>query len=269
MGPDDRREHQGSAVRHRRGTALHEAAEIRAHHQCVVRSRSQGSRRRRGLCGDQARGACPVRRAATGSEALQHPHDGDLARRGGHGAAEQHQRAGRRRELSQVLRGVRDSCRLVRAGGRLRHQPAGGRGRERDPLPPHPTGVIAVSRRSSVLAIVLASYLMIVLDISIVITGLPKIRDELGFSATSLSWVQNAYTLAFGGLLLLGARAGDILGRRRMLVAGLALFTAASLAVGVAQSPAWLIGARALQGAGAAILAPSTLAILQPTALGT
>src|SRR2546425_7930591 len=103
---------------------------------------------------------------------------------------------------------------------------------------------------------------MIVLDISIVITALPKIHHGLGFSATGLSWVQNAYTLAFGGLLLLGARAGDILGGRRMFVAGLALFTAASLAVGLAQSATWLIAARALQGVGAAILAPSTLALL-------
>ena len=120
----------------------------------------------------------------------------------------------------------------------------------------------STSRRTWILAIVLASYLMIVLDISIVITGLPKIRDDLGFSTSSLSWVQNAYTLAFGGLLLLGARAGDILGRRRMLVAGLALFTAASLAIGLAPSPSWLLAARAVQGVGAAILAPSTLALL-------
>src|SRR5712691_10941232 len=117
-------------------------------------------------------------------------------------------------------------------------------------------------RRTAVLAIILVSYFMIVLDISIVITGLPKILESLSFSATGLSWVQNAYTLAFGGLLLLGARAGDILGRRRMLIAGLALFTAASLGVGIAQSAAWLIAARALQGVGAAILAPSTLALL-------
>jgi EmrB/QacA subfamily drug resistance transporter len=112
------------------------------------------------------------------------------------------------------------------------------------------------------LAIILASYLMIVLDISIVITALPKIHHALGFSSTGLSWVQNAYTLAFGGLLLLGARAGDILGRRRMFVAGIALFTAASLAGGLAQSAAWLLTARALQGVGAAIAAPSTLALL-------
>ena len=114
----------------------------------------------------------------------------------------------------------------------------------------------------AVLVIILVSYLMIVLDISIVITALPQMHTRLGFSATGLSWVQNAYTLVFGGLLLLGARAGDILGRRRMFVSGLALFTLASLAVGIAQSPAWLIGARAVQGVGAAVLAPSTLALL-------
>jgi MFS family permease len=111
-------------------------------------------------------------------------------------------------------------------------------------------------RRTPVLAIILASYLMIVLDISIVITALPRIDHALDFSITGLSWLQNAYTLAFGGLLLLGARAGDILGRRRMLIAGIAVFTMASLAVGVAQSAGWLIAARALQGVGAAILAP-------------
>ncbi len=103
---------------------------------------------------------------------------------------------------------------------------------------------------------------MIVVDISIVITGLPKIQDGLGFSHAGLSWVQNAYTLAFGGLLLLGARAGDILGRRRMFIAGLGIFTLASLAIGAAPSAEWLLIARAVQGAGSAILAPSTLALL-------
>ena len=118
------------------------------------------------------------------------------------------------------------------------------------------------SNPAMLLPIVLASYLMIVLDISIVITGLPKIRDNLGFSISGLSWVQNACTLAFGGLLLLGARAGDLLGRRRMFIVGLAIFTAASLAIGLATSALWLIAARAVQGVGAAILAPSTLALL-------
>src|SRR4051794_13468626 len=118
-------------------------------------------------------------------------------------------------------------------------------------------------RKGPILAIVLVSYTMIVLDISIVITGLPKIHRSLDFSPVALSWVQNAYLLAFGGLLLLGARAGDLLGRRKIFILGLGLFTVASVAVGSAQSEAWLIAARAVQGAGAAILAPSTLALLQ------
>jgi EmrB/QacA subfamily drug resistance transporter len=114
-----------------------------------------------------------------------------------------------------------------------------------------------------VLAIILATYLMIILDATIVITALPKIHRALGFSSTGLSWVQNAYTLTFGGLLLLGARAGDILGRRRVFVAGIAVFTLASLMGGLAQSATWLLAARAVQGMGAAIAAPSTLALLQ------
>jgi EmrB/QacA subfamily drug resistance transporter len=119
--------------------------------------------------------------------------------------------------------------------------------------------------KSAILAIILVSYVMIVLDTSIVLTGLPKIHHDLGFSDTGLAWVQSAYTLTFGGFLLLAARAGDILGRRRMLIAGLALFTLASVAIGAANSPAWMIAARAIQGLGAAILAPSTLALLQTT----
>ncbi|EEG09860.1 MFS transporter [Pseudogulbenkiania ferrooxidans] len=116
--------------------------------------------------------------------------------------------------------------------------------------------------RRAIMAIIMASYLMILIDVSIVITGLPKIQAGLGFSTVGLSWVQNAYTLALGGLLLLGARAGDILGRRRMLLLGLAIFTLSSLAIGLAQTPAWLLAARAVQGAGSAILAPATLALL-------
>lgn len=121
----------------------------------------------------------------------------------------------------------------------------------------------APAHRLAVLAIILVSYLMIVLDISIVITALPEIQRTLALSTANLSWVQNAYTLSFGGLLLLGARAGDILGRRRMFVTGLVIFTIASLLVGAAPSAMGLFAARVLQGVGAAILAPSTLALLQ------
>ncbi|MBK1684514.1 MFS transporter [Rhodoferax fermentans] len=118
------------------------------------------------------------------------------------------------------------------------------------------------SHQAAVLAIIVTSYLMLVVDISIVLTGLPNIQAELGFSHAALSWVQNAYTLTFGGFLLLGARAGDILERRRMFIVGLALFTAASMAIGLAPSPTWLLLGRAIQGIGAAILAPSTLALI-------
>ncbi|WP_417260442.1 MULTISPECIES: MFS transporter [Alphaproteobacteria] len=119
------------------------------------------------------------------------------------------------------------------------------------------------TRRSAILAIILVSYVMIVLDISIVITGLPKIHTDLGFTDAGLSWVSSAYTLTFGGFLLLGARAGDILGRRRMFIIGLGIFAISSVLIGFAQAPVWLISARAIQGIGSAILAPSTLALLQ------
>jgi MFS family permease len=110
--------------------------------------------------------------------------------------------------------------------------------------------------------VILATYLMIILDATVVITALPKIAERLDFSPAALSWVQSAYALTFGGLLLLGARMGDILGRRRTFVAGIALFTVASLVGGLAQTQAWLLIARAVQGVGAAIAAPSSLALL-------
>ena len=117
-------------------------------------------------------------------------------------------------------------------------------------------------RQRAVLVIVLATYLLILLDTSIVITGLPDIREDFGFSAASLSWVQNAYTLFFGGFLMLGARAGDLFGRKRVYLTGVAIFTLASLIIGIAQSGAVLVAARAIQGIGAAILAPATMALL-------
>ena len=118
------------------------------------------------------------------------------------------------------------------------------------------------TRPGLILAIVLVSQLMVVLDASIVNIALPDIGADLGLSPTGLSWVINAYTLTFGGLLLLGARAGDILGRRRVFAAGIALFSIASLAGGFATTSAELLLARAVQGVGAAIAAPSSLAIL-------
>jgi EmrB/QacA subfamily drug resistance transporter len=120
-------------------------------------------------------------------------------------------------------------------------------------------------RPTAILAIILVSYFMIILDASIIFTGLPRIQAEMNLSATGLSWVQNAYTLVFGGLLLLGARLGDILGRRRVFIAGLAVFAVASLLIGAAPTDWWLIAARALQGVGAAVVAPSSLSLLTAT----
>lgn len=114
----------------------------------------------------------------------------------------------------------------------------------------------------SILSIVLVSYFMTVLDVSVVITALPKIQTDLNLSTANLTWVQNAYTIIFGGLLLLGGRLGDIIGRKHVFNFGLVIFGLGSLLVGLANSPMWLIIARGFQGAGAAALAPSTLALL-------
>ena len=108
----------------------------------------------------------------------------------------------------------------------------------------------------------LSAQLMIILDMTVVNIALPHIQANLHFSATSLSWVLNAYTLTSGGLLLLGGRAGDILGRRRMFVAGISLFTLASLAGGLATTAGLLLAARALQGVGGAFASPAVLALI-------
>jgi EmrB/QacA subfamily drug resistance transporter len=112
------------------------------------------------------------------------------------------------------------------------------------------------------LALVCLAQFMVVLDISIVNVALPSIQRELHFSSSSLQWVVNAYTLTFAGFLLLGGRAADLFGRRRVFLVGLTMFTAASFVGGLAQTQGMLIGARALQGLGGAVLAPATLTIL-------
>ena len=113
-----------------------------------------------------------------------------------------------------------------------------------------------------VLAIVLIGQFMVVLDASIVNVALPSIQRDLHFSNSGLQWIVNAYTLTFAGFLLLGGRAADLYGRRKVFLVGLTVFTLSSLLGGLAQDQAWLITARALQGLGAAILAPATLTIL-------
>jgi len=123
----------------------------------------------------------------------------------------------------------------------------------------------AGSRLGLALVVIATAQLMVVLDATIVNVALPHIQRALGFSGSGLEWVVNAYALTFGGLLLLGGRAGDLLGRRRVFVAGLLLFSAASLAGGFATSQAWLLAARAAQGAGAAVTAPTALALISTT----
>ncbi|MFE0156769.1 MFS transporter [Nonomuraea sp. NPDC059007] len=113
-----------------------------------------------------------------------------------------------------------------------------------------------------VLALLCAAQFMVVLDVSVVNVALPSIQHTLGFDAAHLAWVGNAYALSFGALLLLGGRLADVYGHRRVFAAGLAVFTVASLAGGLADVPGALIAARAGQGVGAAILAPATLTIL-------
>ncbi|WP_173861560.1 MFS transporter [Streptomyces aureus] len=136
---------------------------------------------------------------------------------------------------------------------------------------PKPTPTATVPRKSGgdgkgiALFVIASCQLMVVLDITIVNIALPHIQTALDFSTTSLAWVVNAYTLTFGGLLLLGGRAGDILGRRRVFIFGVLLFGLASLLCGLAQSEWQLLAARALQGVGGAIASPTSLSLITTT----
>ncbi|MFF4171623.1 MFS transporter [Streptomyces sp. NPDC001744] len=137
---------------------------------------------------------------------------------------------------------------------------------------PKPTAPAATASRGGgedgkgiALFVIASCQLMVVLDITIVNIALPHIQSALGFSTTSLAWVVNAYTLTFGGLLLLGGRFGDILGRRRVFMAGVLLFGLASLFCGLAQNEWQLLAARALQGVGGAIASPTSLSLITTT----
>jgi EmrB/QacA subfamily drug resistance transporter len=126
-----------------------------------------------------------------------------------------------------------------------------------------------MSRRGAnpwlILVLVCFAQFMVVLDATVVNVALPSIQNDLGLSEANLQWIVNAYTLVFGGFLLLGGRAGDLLGRKRLFLFGLVVFTAASLLDGLAVSPGMLIGSRALQGLGAAFISPAALAIITTT----
>ena len=117
-------------------------------------------------------------------------------------------------------------------------------------------------RRWLALIVLCLGDLMIVLDTTVVNVALPSIRQDLGFSEESLAWVVNAYLLTFGGFLLLGGRLGDLYGRRRLFLAGITLFTAASLTCGVATTQTMLIAARAVQGLGGAVLSAVALSLI-------
>ncbi|WP_227983324.1 MFS transporter [Nocardia spumae] len=120
-------------------------------------------------------------------------------------------------------------------------------------------------RKMLALAVIAVAQLTVVLDVSIVNVALPSIQQDLGFSTTGLEWVVNAYALAFGSLLLLGGRIADVLGRRRILMAGLALLVVASLGGGLAPGPGWLIAARVAQGVAGAMIAPAALSLIATT----
>src|SRR3712207_1289959 len=117
-------------------------------------------------------------------------------------------------------------------------------------------------RRWRALALVCVAFFMVILDVAIVNVALPSIQRDLELSNDTLQWIVTAYSLAFGGFLLLGGRAADLLGRRRVFIVGMALFTAGSLACGLADSGTALIIFRALQGLGGAIVSPATLSII-------
>jgi MFS family permease len=117
----------------------------------------------------------------------------------------------------------------------------------------------------TVLVLVAAAQFMVVLDATVVNVALPTIQRSVGFSEQSLSWVLNAYTLIFGGFLLLGGRLADALGRRRLFMAGIAVFSGASLLCGVSESEGMLLVARGLQGLGGAMVSPAALSIILTT----
>ena len=127
------------------------------------------------------------------------------------------------------------------------------------------TNTTKSDRRWSALALIVTAQFMVILDVAIVNVALPSIKSDLGFSETNLQWVISAYAIMFGGALLLGGRLADLLGRRRLFVAGLALFAASSLLCGLAWSEGSLIAFRAVQGLGGALLAPAALSLLMTT----
>src|SRR6478752_6917717 len=159
------------------------------------------------------------------------------------------------------------------AAGRPLPAPALAKSAPQAPKAPEVTEVIATPAAHSApaapprrqplqLALILVAAFMVVLDFSIVNVALPSIERELHMPADAVQWIVTGYAISFGGLLILGGRAADLLGRRRMFVIGLVAFAIASLAGGLAQDPVLLIAARVVQGAGAAVVAPAALSLI-------
>src|SRR5215469_14916528 len=149
------------------------------------------------------------------------------------------------------------------ARARAARAPSGGRGHISEPV----QGKWGSTRGRAAsgqlgLALILTAAFMVVLDFSIVNVALASIERELGFSPSAVQWIVTGYAIAFGGLLILGGRAADIFGRRRMFMYGLLVFTASSLAGGLAHDPVLLVASRVVQGAGAALVAPSALSLI-------
>jgi EmrB/QacA subfamily drug resistance transporter len=152
--------------------------------------------------------------------------------------------------LTRVTAGSARPLEMPRPGPAPERHPAPG---QQSTPPPH---------RRLALALILTAAFMVVLDFSIVNVALASIEREFGFSATAVQWIVTGYAIAFGGLLILGGRAADTFGRRRMFMIGLAVFSAASLAGGLAHDPVLLVSSRVVQGAGAALVAPSALSLI-------
>src|SRR3712207_2619254 len=125
-----------------------------------------------------------------------------------------------------------------------------------------PTTTLAARTRWLALLVLCCGDLMIVLDTTVVNVALPSMREDLGFSETSLAWVVNAYLLTFGGFLLLGGRLGDLFGHRRLFLAGIVLFTLSSVACGLATTQEFLVVARAVQGLGGAVVSAVALSLM-------
>jgi EmrB/QacA subfamily drug resistance transporter len=169
------------------------------------------------------------------------------------------------KERSQHSHRISSPARLGPRGGRPAARPARPVPQPARPDSPPPAAAPAprpAQLHGPALALILTAAFMVVLDFSIVNVALPSIEAELGFPADAVQWIITAYAIAFGGLLILGGRAADLFGRRRMFIAGLLVFSAASLAGGLAHDPVLLVASRLVQGAGAALVAPAALSLI-------